>query len=90
MTKGGDTDFRKGEENLHSLHLKGGAKPNKYGFIKKKDGQTCVACHLPHSSLQDRLIRTEFECKGIFCYTMRFMPNSSGGTCVVGCHKPKT
>jgi predicted CXXCH cytochrome family protein len=90
-SKGGeDTDFRNGAENLHALHLNGGAKPNKYGFIKKKAGQTCVACHLPHSSRQDKLIRTEFECKGIFCYTMRYVPNSVGGTCIVGCHKPKT
>ena len=85
-----DTDFRHGSRNLHSLHLTGGATPNKYGFIKKKDGQTCVACHLPHSALQERLIRTEFECKGIYCYTMRFRPNESGGTCIVGCHKPQT
>jgi len=90
-TKGSeDTEFRNGQENLHALHLTGGAKPNKYGFIKKKDGQTCVACHLPHSSLQHSLVRTEFECKGIFCYTMRFRPNESGGTCIVGCHKPRT
>jgi len=84
-----DTEFRHGTTNLHSLHLKGGAKPNKYGFIKAKDGQTCIACHLPHSALQDRLIRTEFECKGIFCYTMRYTPNETGGTCIVGCHKAK-
>jgi len=85
-----DTEFRHGNENLHALHLNGGAKPNRYGFVKKKDGQTCVGCHLPHSSLQQRLLRTEFECKGIFCYTMRFRPNDSGGTCIVGCHKPRT
>jgi predicted CXXCH cytochrome family protein len=85
-----DTEFRHGTTNLHALHLTGGAKPNKYGFIKKKDGQTCVACHLPHSSLQQRLLRTSFECKGIFCYTMKFRPNETGGTCIVGCHKPRT
>ncbi len=84
-----DTNFRHGDTNLHNLHLMGGAKPNKYGFTKPKDGQTCIACHLPHSALQERLVRTEFECKGIFCYTMRFKPSDSGGTCVVGCHKPR-
>jgi predicted CXXCH cytochrome family protein len=85
-----DTNFRHGTTNLHNLHLNGGAKPNKYGFVKKKDGQTCVACHLPHSSLQQSLLRTAFECKGIFCYTMKFRPNETGGTCIVGCHKPRT
>jgi predicted CXXCH cytochrome family protein len=85
-----ETEFRHGQENLHALHLKGGAKPNKYGFTKPKDGQTCIACHLPHTSLQERLVRDSFECKGIACYTMRFRPNETGGTCIVGCHKPRT
>jgi predicted CXXCH cytochrome family protein len=85
-----ETEFRHGQENLHALHLTGGAKPNKYGFTKLKDGQTCVACHLPHTSLQERLVRGSFECKGIACYTMRFRPNETGGTCIVGCHKPRT
>jgi predicted CXXCH cytochrome family protein len=85
-----ETEFRHGQENLHALHLTGGAKPNKYGFTRAKDGQTCVACHLPHTSLQERLVRGSFECKGIACYTMRFRPNETGGTCIVGCHKPRT
>ncbi len=85
-----DTDFRQGLVNLHQLHLAGGAKPNKYGFVKKKPGQTCLGCHLPHSTLQERLVRKEFQCKGVFCYTMRFTPNNQGGTCVVGCHKSRT
>ena len=45
-----DTGFRMGTMNLHALHLNGGAVPNKYGIIKKKDGQTCFACHLPHTA----------------------------------------
>ncbi len=83
------TGFRMGTTNLHALHLNGGAVPNKYGIIKRKDGQTCFACHLPHTAEQERLLRTEYQCTVIFCYTMRFVPNSKGGTCVVGCHKPK-
>jgi predicted CXXCH cytochrome family protein len=84
-----DTGFRMGTTNLHALHLNGGATPNKYGIIKKKDGQTCFACHLPHTADQNMLLRTEFQCTGIFCYTMRFIQNEKGGTCVVGCHKPR-
>lgn len=85
-----DTGFRIGATNLHALHLNGGATPNKYGMIKKKDGQTCFACHLPHTAEQAMLLRTEYQCTGTFCYTMRFIQNTNGGTCVVGCHKPKT
>lgn len=84
-----DTGFRTGTQNLHALHISGGAVPNKYGMVKKKDGQTCFACHLPHTAHQDKLLRTEYQCTGTFCYTMRFVQNSNGGTCVVGCHKPK-
>lgn len=89
QTKSEDTGFRMGTANLHALHLNGGAVANKYGIIKKKDGQTCVACHLPHTAVQEKLLRTEYQCTGIFCYTMRFVRNEDGGTCVVGCHKPK-
>jgi predicted CXXCH cytochrome family protein len=84
------TGVRIGTLNLHALHLNGGATPNKYGIIKKKDGQTCFGCHLPHTADQERLLRTEFQCTGTFCYTMRYQPSAEGGTCVVGCHKPKT
>jgi predicted CXXCH cytochrome family protein len=84
-----DTGFRMGATNLHALHLTGGATPNKYGIVKKKEGQTCFACHLPHTADQERLLRTEYQCTGTFCYTMRFVPNEKGGTCIVGCHKPR-
>jgi len=83
------TGFRIGTTNLHALHISGGGVPNKYGIIKKKDGQTCFACHLPHTAHQEKLLRTEYQCTGTFCYTMRFVQNTNGGTCVVGCHKPK-
>jgi predicted CXXCH cytochrome family protein len=85
-----DTGFRMGQTNLHALHLNGGAVPNKYGILKKKDGQTCFACHLPHSADQERLVRTEYLCTGTACFTMRYIRNDKGGTCVVGCHKPRT
>ena len=89
-TQSEDTGFRMGTTNLHALHLNGGATPNKYGMIKKKDGQTCFACHLPHTAEQEKLLRTEYQCTGTFCYTMRYVQNSNGGTCIVGCHKPRT
>jgi predicted CXXCH cytochrome family protein len=84
-----ETGFRMGTANLHALHLNGGAVANKYGIVKKKDGQTCFACHLPHTADQAMLVRTEYQCTGTFCYTMRYIQNAKGGTCVVGCHKPR-
>ena len=65
-------------------------RTSKYGIVKKKDGQTCFACHLPHTSDQGKLLRTEYQCTGTFCYTMRFVQTEQGGTCIVGCHKPHT
>lgn len=90
--QGEDTGFRMGTTNLHALHLMGGAPSttSKYGIVKKKDGQTCFACHLPHTSDQGKLLRTEYQCTGTFCYTMRFVQTEQGGTCIVGCHKPHT
>jgi len=88
-TQSEDTGFRMGTKNLHALHINGGAVANKYGIVKKKDGQTCFACHLPHTAHQKKLLRTEYQCMGTFCYTMRFIQNENGGTCVVGCHKPR-
>lgn len=85
-----DTGFRTGQNNLHALHLNGGAAVNKYGLTKKKDGQTCFACHLPHSAEQEMLVRTEYSCTGTACFTMRFVKSEMGGTCIVGCHKPRT
>ena len=84
-----DTGFRMGTRNLHALHLAGGATPNKYGIIKKKDGPTCFACHLPHTAMQEKLLRSEYQCSGTFCFTMHYTQDTNGGTCVVGCHKPR-
>ncbi len=82
-----DTGFRRGMQNLHYLHLTGNPAPNKYGIVKKKHGQTCFGCHLPHTAVQEKLIRTEFNCEGVLCYSMRYRPTDQGGVCRVGCHK---
>jgi hypothetical protein len=59
-----------GTNNLHALHLNGGAMPNKYGIVKKKDGDL-LRLSPPHTAEQEKLLRTEYQCTGIFCYTMR-------------------
>ena len=83
------TEFRHGENNLHYLHVYGKIEVNKYGMKKQKDGMTCVGCHLTHGTEQPKMIRHVLECKGTFCYTINFRKFEGGGTCVVGCHKPK-
>ena len=68
-----------GTTNLHALHLNGGAAPNKYGIIKKKDGQTCFACHLPHTAHQEKLLRTEYQCTGHFLLHDALCPEHQRG-----------
>ncbi len=88
-TASDQTEFRNGEVNLHHLHVAGRDEKNKYGITVKKDGMTCLGCHLTHGTSQAKLIRENLECGATFCYTMNYRKFEGGGTCVVGCHKPK-
>lgn len=83
------TNFRNGENNLHYLHVYGSVEVNKYGIKKKKEGMTCIGCHRTHSSEQKRLVRHKLDCGETACYTINYRAFEGGGTCVVGCHKPK-
>ena len=71
------TNFRNGDENLHYLH------------VHRTKGRSCKACHDPHASVQPKHIRLEVPF-GAWSYPITFTPAKNGGTCVVGCHKPKT
>ncbi|OAG26680.1 cytochrome c3 family protein [Thermodesulfatator autotrophicus] len=71
------TNFRDGEWNLHYLH------------VHRKKGRTCIACHDPHASDQAKHIRPEVPF-GMWSYPIKFTLNPNGGTCVVGCHAPKS
>ncbi len=73
------TGFRNGDRNLHNLHIN---LPEK--------GRTCKGCHNPHASSQDRLIMPKVPGFGKWEIPIRFTTTSTGGTCVVGCHKPKS
>ncbi len=63
----GDTEFRNGETNLHFLHVAGKEEVNKYGMKKRKEGLTCMSCHLTHGTEQQKLIRVNLECGTTFC-----------------------
>ena len=72
------TDFRNGKQNLHYLHVH-----------KDKKGRSCKACHEVHASNQPRHIRTEVPYGKMWSYPIKYTETTTGGTCVVGCHKPK-
>jgi predicted CXXCH cytochrome family protein len=84
------TNFRNGSKNLHNVHVQGALIPNKYGIIKRGKARSCVGCHDPHGSSQPFDLVRQYECQGIFCYTMTFYPLEDGGKCMVGCHKPRS
>ncbi len=71
------TNFRDGEYNLHFFH------------VNMKKGRNCVACHDPHASSQAKHIRTEVPF-GSWSYPISFTKTETGGTCVVGCHAPRS
>ena len=71
------TNFRDGEYNLHYFH------------VNRKKGRNCVACHDPHASNQPKHIRYDVPF-GAWSYPIAMTKTKTGGTCVVGCHAPKT
>lgn len=71
------TNFRDGDYNLHYFH------------VHRKKGRTCTACHDAHASDQEKHIRYEVPF-GMWSYPIKFTKTATGGTCVVGCHSPKT
>jgi len=74
-----ETNFRNGSYNLHYLHVN-----------KLHKGRSCKICHDPHASSQPRLISRKSPGFGSWRIPIRYTKTSVGGTCVVGCHKPKT
>ncbi len=71
------TNFRDGDENLHYLH------------VNSPKGLTCTACHDPHASNQPKHLRYLVPI-GSGSYPIKFTLTATGGTCVVGCHAPKS
>lgn len=73
------TGFRNGDHNLHHLHIN---KPDK--------GRSCKTCHDPHGAWQPRLIKNRIPGFGSWEIPIRYMKTDNGGSCVAGCHKPKS
>lgn len=74
-----ETNFRNGTANLHFLHVN-----------KADKGRSCKVCHDPHAASQPRLISSKVSGFGRWRIPIRYTMTKVGGTCVVGCHKPKT
>jgi len=71
------TSFRMGERNFHYSHLH-----------KRRGGMSCRACHDPHGTPQERLVRREGPVGGeAWKSAMTFLRDTAGGRCVGGCHK---
>ena len=73
------TNFRNGDRNLHFLHVN-----------KDKRGRSCKACHEVHAGNQKMHIREQVPYGDTWSYPIRYTQTSTGGSCVVGCHKPQS
>ncbi len=72
------TDFRNGTRNLHYLHVH-----------RQEKGRSCKACHEVHAGPQEKHVRDEVPFGDMWSYPITYTKNENGGSCVVGCHKPK-
>lgn len=73
------TGFRNGDHNLHHLHIN-----------KSDKGRSCKTCHDPHAARQPRLVKERIPGFGSWEIPIRYTKTDTGGTCVAGCHKPKS
>jgi predicted CXXCH cytochrome family protein len=73
------TGFRNGDRNLHYLHVN-----------RLDKGRSCKVCHEPHASSQAKLIKVKVSGFGKWEIPIIYTRKATGGTCVVGCHKPRS
>jgi len=71
------TGFRNGDQNLHFLH------------VNREKGRSCKACHEVHAGSQAKHIRKEVPFGKMWMLPVNYTQTKNGGSCVVGCHKPK-
>lgn len=85
----GSTAFRKGEVNLHALHLQNRHIVTELGE-RSAAGVACHSCHDPHSTAGPLLVRRELDCGGVPCLQMDYRKVGEGGSCLGGCHTRKS
>ncbi|MFC1657336.1 cytochrome c3 family protein [Candidatus Moduliflexota bacterium] len=79
------TQFKKGESNLHALHVRDSLS-TAGGEERASPGISCRNCHAPHSSNMPHLIRQTLDCGGTPCLELEFRKMGFYGTCLKGCH----
>jgi len=73
------TSFRNRDQNLHYFHV-----------TQLGKGRSCKVCHGVHGSDQPRLIQSRSSHFGKWQIPVYFSQTDTGGTCVAGCHRPKS
>lgn len=73
------TSFRNRDQNLHYFHV-----------VKMGKGRACKVCHGVHGADQPRLIQSRSSHFGKWQIPVYFTQTETGGTCVAGCHRPKS
>ncbi|MFH0794435.1 MAG: cytochrome c3 family protein [bacterium] len=71
------TGFRDGDRNLHYTH------------VHQEKGRSCRACHSEHVSNNPFHIRDEVPF-GSWSLKIAFKQLPDGGTCLAGCHRPRS
>lgn len=71
------TNFRNGDKNLHYVH------------VHSEKGRSCKSCHAVHGGDQEKHVR-EGVPFGSWNLPIKYTRTSGGGTCIVGCHNPKS
>lgn len=71
------TNFRDGDKNLHYVH------------VHAEKGRSCKACHAVHGGNQEKHIR-EGVPFGAWTLPIKYSKTATGGTCIVGCHNPRS
>ncbi len=72
----GETAFRDGERNLHTLHVN-----------PSPQGRSCRACHATHASKSAAHVADSVPF-GQWKLPINFTTTPTGGSCAPGCHKP--
>lgn len=73
------TGFRNGDRNLHYVHVD-----------KSVKGRVCTVCHGIHGADQANLIHRHYKGFGDWNIPIDYKATATGGTCVVGCHQPRS
>ena len=73
------TGFRNRDQNLHYFHV-----------AQMGKGRTCRVCHGVHGADQPRLIQSRSAHFGKWQIPVYFSQTETGGTCMAGCHRPKS